>query len=854
MNKLYEKVLERPYEDTDKSIKPIFTGGAINENEPNKLYLFLQDGLIFKYDLSSKTLDPFANHSLKIKNIKSLPKNAQYADERGLLNMVFDERENSVDGYFIVYSRGFKEKEIELLGDKSKWFGKAMNVNDESNDNLMDHITVLSYIDKIGIETKLWEVLQPQFNHNGGGLVLDKLDPNILYWGLGDGGGRNDMHGDQMDNKIHVGYSQDPNVFYGKIWKINLKDGSLYHRDSLFDKPKSIKQIALGLRNPWRMNINPYNKNELVIADVGQDDWESIKIVPLNESNNEPHNMGWKILEGSHNFNLKVKDYFNVKLKDIIKPVLEYKRDGENTYAIIGGYFDPFSKRYIFGDYSGLIFISDWPPPSDMKPIIFTSALMKKGLLHSMAQDLFGNIYALMNNRKKNKNVLYKLNIPFGFKNNPHKLCSNIDVIFGRKIHNISWKSRIAIQRYKDITRTLGPADWVAPKPGGNAGWNGITLTNYGVIFNEIMIVDESIRHVEPVPHCDCMYISINVRIPISYLKELKYISKSMWYDQLKESLVARCHFVGASVATLRLALETINEKIKKKNRHISFYKENFPIYYKQYIKEASTPKGLTKQYDRLVKLLYDIRKRYSVTNWAEKICDYDTFEVKSLDELPSLQRFPILKDKFNINVNDNNDENLPSITNNLAGLFEFMDPSDLLNSDIKIIINQAKNAIKNTKSGTRVDSNGNPVNPVMQIVILPKGYPDKTLKKYKFYDVGARNDDNAWNISKDIAKAKAYTALGSSSNENASSSKSFHIPSEPGQSLYGIGNSNRNEKKGIITFAGGIPLYKKGKLIGAIGVSGDMVNIDEIIAKAAVKGFEAPEVIRADNVLKIEY
>ena len=614
MHKLYNKVLEIPYEDSNKSIKPTFTGGSINKNEPNKLYLLLQDGQIFKYDISSKNLDSFANHSLKIKNIKSLPKNAPYADERGLLNMVFDERENSIDGYFIVYSRGFKEKEIELLGDNAKWFGKAMGVNDESKDNLMDHITVLSYIDKIGIETKLWEVLQPQFNHNGGGLVLDKLNPNILYWGLGDGGGRNDMHGNQMDNKIHVGYSQDPNVFYGKIWKINLNDGSLYHRDSLFDKPNTIKQIALGLRNPWRMNINPYNKNELVIADVGQDEWESIKVVPLNESINEPHNMGWKILEGSHDFSLTVKDYFNVKLEDIKKPVLEYKRDGKNTYAVIGGYFDPIIERYIFGDYSGKIFISDWPPSSDMKPIVLTSSLMKKGLIHSMAQDSFGNIYALMNNRKNKKNILYRLNIPFGFKKS-HQLCSNIN-----------------------------------------------------------------------------------------------------------------------------------------------------------------------------------------------------------------------------------------------NGLFKFMEFFGLLNTDIKIIIEQAKDAIKNTKSKIRVDDKGKPVNCVMQIVILTKGYPDKNLEKYSVYDVGARGNDKAWNGSKDIARGKAYTALAFSSDENALSSRSVGILSQPGQPLYGISKSNRNEKKGIITFPGGIPLYKNGKLIGAIGVSGDTVDIDELIAKAAIKGFEAPKVIKADNVLNIEY
>ena len=53
---------------------------------------------------------------------------------------------------------------------------------------------------------------------------------------------------------------------------------------------------------------------------------------------------------------------------------------------------------------------------------------------------------------------------------------------------------------------------------------------------------------------------------------------------------------------------------------------------------------------------------------------------------------------------------------------------------------------------------------------------------------------------------------------------------SQPGGSLYGIEHSNQ----GLITFPGGLPIHNSaGKLIGAIGVSGDSVENNENVAKA---------------------
>ena len=53
----------------------------------------------------------------------------------------------------------------------------------------------------------------------------------------------------------------------------------------------------------------------------------------------------------------------------------------------------------------------------------------------------------------------------------------------------------------------------------------------------------------------------------------------------------------------------------------------------------------------------------------------------------------------------------------------------------------------------------------------------------------------------------------------------------------------------GIVFFPGSSPLYRNGKLIGGLGVSGDGVDQDDFVASAGTKGFEAPTAIRADQI-----
>ena len=54
----------------------------------------------------------------------------------------------------------------------------------------------------------------------------------------------------------------------------------------------------------------------------------------------------------------------------------------------------------------------------------------------------------------------------------------------------------------------------------------------------------------------------------------------------------------------------------------------------------------------------------------------------------------------------------------------------------------------------------------------------------------------------------------------------------------------------GLQIFAGSVPLFKNGQLVGAIGISGDGIDQDDLIASAGSRGYVAPAERRADQII----
>jgi uncharacterized protein GlcG (DUF336 family) len=186
-----------------------------------------------------------------------------------------------------------------------------------------------------------------------------------------------------------------------------------------------------------------------------------------------------------------------------------------------------------------------------------------------------------------------------------------------------------------------------------------------------------------------------------------------------------------------------------------------------------------------------------------------------------------------------------------------------LTQAEVTKIITAAAARARQTRAGIRL-----PAGQAMQCFITVVSNPDKAGEAPRV--LGTFRTPDATIFSWDVAVQKARTALFFSNNKRAYSTRSvgflaqsMYPPgikgSKPGpfnglQERYAgplltsAAGANKNLPNGITIFPGGIPLYRKGVLIGAIGVSGDGIDQDDLVAAAGAGGFLAPKKIRADS------
>jgi glucose/arabinose dehydrogenase len=191
-------------------------------------------------------------------------------------------------------------------------------------------------------------IAQPFANHNGGHLVFGP--DGYLYIGLGDGGSGNDP--------MHL--AQNAASLLGKMLRLDVNVGDADSRGYVVpsDNPfvgrgNVLPEIwAFGLRNPWRYSFDDPARGgtgALVIADVGQNNWEEISYEPAGRGG---RNYGWRNREGAHDNVLSLPP-FSLPLTD---PIFEYSHSvgGSITGGIVyraSRLGVAFRGRYLFGDF-----------------------------------------------------------------------------------------------------------------------------------------------------------------------------------------------------------------------------------------------------------------------------------------------------------------------------------------------------------------------------------------------------------------------------------------------------------------------------------------------------------------------
>lgn len=182
-------------------------------------------------------------------------------------------------------------------------------------------------------------------NHYGGWLAFGP--DNLLYMGVGDGGGA----GDTPNN------AQNLNLLLGKILRID-PSGDAFPADPARDyaiPPSNPFAIAggrpeiwaYGVRNPFRNNFDAVTGN-LWIGDVGQDAREEVDLLrPMDGG----ANLGWHIMEGTAIFS-------GPAIPGLVPPVAEYlhgsgARQGNTITGglVYRGPIEALNGHYIFGDF-----------------------------------------------------------------------------------------------------------------------------------------------------------------------------------------------------------------------------------------------------------------------------------------------------------------------------------------------------------------------------------------------------------------------------------------------------------------------------------------------------------------------
>lgn len=391
-------------------LKPVFT--QLTNERPvwmseapdgsHRMFIVYQDGLILIVKKGSDGSD--AKEFLNI-----VDRNPHFENEDGLMSIAFHPGFQT-NGLFYIY---YNQKNPASQDSKPLNF-PYRSVISEFKVSATDP-------DKADMtsERVILEVQQPFWNHKGGELCFGP--DGYLYLGLGDGGEGDDPFGN----------GQNTATLLAKMLRIDVNSrltlGKGRHERELqygipSDNPfvnepdmnglGARKEIfAYGLRNPWRYSFDRAT-GALWVGDVGQDLWEEVDIVVKGGD------YGWSVREGAHHFKPGPPG------AEYIDPIMEYTHrpelrseglfpDHPTGNCIIGGYvyrgkqYPALDGVYIYADYSPASFYGLRYDYDTKKVTAHGSFLRTPDSITSFAEDLDGEVYALMQSGK-----IYQITAP----------------------------------------------------------------------------------------------------------------------------------------------------------------------------------------------------------------------------------------------------------------------------------------------------------------------------------------------------------------------------------------------------------------------------------------------------------
>lgn len=269
-----------------------------------------------EFDLSVRTVGSFAVPTA----YRVHPDGTAYVSEKAGRIVTFDDGDVALD----IRSSVSDDGEQGFLGFAFDETGERLYVSysDTAGDT---QITEYAFADGRATTSSarsLLQVDQPFRNHNGGDIHLGP--DGFLYIALGDGG----SSGDPEDN------GQDTSTLLGSILRIDPtapaggKPYGIPAGNPFADGGGAPEIYLYGVRNPWRIAFDPAN-DDLWVADVGQNMWEEVTVLPAAGGAGLGANLGWNEVEGTHRFE-------GAAPTGAVPPVFEYDH-GEGC-SITGGF------------------------------------------------------------------------------------------------------------------------------------------------------------------------------------------------------------------------------------------------------------------------------------------------------------------------------------------------------------------------------------------------------------------------------------------------------------------------------------------------------------------------------------